>query len=72
MAVLTDVVCIDMTGVFAGCCAAVVAPGAGTCNGAVIKICWYPAIGCMTVFTDIIAGNVGRVLARCSGTVVTA
>ncbi len=63
---------IDMLGILAGCRAAVVTPGTGRDNRAVIKIGRQPAIGGMAVFANVIANNMILMFAVGNCTVMTA
>jgi hypothetical protein len=72
MTVFAEIGRNDMTDILASRRAAVVTPGAAGCNGSVIEIGRYPAIGRMAVFARIAAGYMSRVLADRNRAVVTA
>ena len=70
VAILAQVGGLDMLAMLAGCRRSIVATGAVTGHIGMIEVCWYPAIGCMTVGADITALDVIRRLACCVGAIM--
>lgn len=70
VAILADIGGLYVRRSFACCCCSVVTTGAITHNTGVIEICWTPGNGCVAIFADIVARDMGRVLTNCRNAVV--